>query len=69
MTRKSFIKTGSAAAAAAGFAGCMTANAGAGKLALLGGTPVMGKEFAKQKADIGDLEQVSLFRFTVERHG
>ena len=41
MTRKEFIKTGSAATAA-GFAGCMTASAGANKLALLGGTLHLG---------------------------
>lgn len=51
MTRKDFIKAGSAVAAA-GFGGCMTASAGANKLALLGGTPVLGNEFAKQKASI-----------------
>ena len=43
MTRKDFIKTGSAAATAAGFSGCFTATAGANKLALLGGTPVTTK--------------------------
>ena len=47
MTRKEFIKTGSAAATAAGLSGCLTATAGAGKLALLGGTPVVGAEEAK----------------------
>lgn len=52
MTRKDFIKRGSAAAAATGIAGCMTASAGAGKLALFGGTPVMGREFAKKNADM-----------------
>ena len=40
--RRDFVKTG-AVAAAAGFAGCATATTGAGKLALLGGTPVMGR--------------------------
>ncbi len=42
INRRDFVKTG-ATAAVAGFAGCMTATAGAGKLALLGGTPVVGK--------------------------
>ena len=48
MTRKDFIKTGSAAATAAGFSGCFTASAGASKLALLGGTPVVGKAEAAE---------------------
>ena len=52
MTRKDFIRKTSAAAAATGFAGCMTATAGADKLALFGGAPVMGKEFAKKNADM-----------------
>ena len=51
MTRKEFIKTGSAATAA-GFAGCMTASAGANKLALLGGTPVIGKDAAAKNGQI-----------------
>ena len=43
MTRKEFIKTGSAAATAAGVSGCLTATAGADKLAMLGGAPVVSK--------------------------
>ena len=51
MTRKEFIKTGSAAATAAGFTGCLTATA-ADKLALLGGTPVIGKAEAAKRVGI-----------------
>ncbi len=43
MNRREFIKTGSAAAAATTFGACATAK-GADKLAILGGTPVMGNE-------------------------
>ena len=52
MTRKEFIKAGSAAATAAGFSGCLTATAGASKLALLGGTPVIGKAEAAKRSGI-----------------
>ena len=52
MTRKQFIKTGSAAATAAGFNGCFTATAGAGKLALLGGPPVIGKAEAATNSKV-----------------
>lgn len=52
MTRKEFIQTGSAAATAAGFSGCLTAAAGANKLALLGGTPVVGKDEAAKAGGI-----------------
>ena len=52
MTRKQFIKTGSAAATAAGFSGCLTATAGAGKLALFGGTPVIGKAEATTNSKV-----------------
>ena len=52
MTRKDFIKKSTAAAATAGLAGCVTAVKGTNKLALLGGTPIMGDEFAKRNADM-----------------
>ena len=52
MTRKEFIGTGSAAVTAAGLSGCLTATAGADRLALLGGTPVMGREEAKRSGKI-----------------
>ena len=52
MTRKEFLKTGTAAAAATGVAGCLTATAGADKLALLGGTPVIGKAEAAKNSQI-----------------
>ena len=52
MTRKQFIRTGSAAATAAGFNGCFTATAGAGKLALLGGPPVIGKAEAATNSKV-----------------
>ena len=51
MTRKEFIKT-STVATAAGLSGCFTATAGAGKLALLGGVPVVSKE---EEATFGGL--------------
>ena len=43
VNRRDFVKTGAAAATAAGFAGCMTAGAGNAKLAFLGGTPIVSK--------------------------
>ena len=43
VNRRDFVKTGAAAATAAGFAGCMTAGAGNAKLALLGGAPLVSK--------------------------
>jgi hypothetical protein len=65
MTRKDFIKKSSAVAATTGISGCMTATAGANKLALFGGAPVMGKEFAKKNAD----KRLSRFYVTLEFPG
>ena len=43
VNRREFVKAGAAAVAAAGITGCATAGAGAGKLAILGGAPVVAK--------------------------
>ena len=43
VSRREFVKTGAATVAAAGISGCATATAGADKLAMLGGAPVVSK--------------------------
>ena len=48
VNRREFVKAGAAAVAAAGITGCATAGAGAGKLAILGGTPVVAKPEAAE---------------------
>ena len=47
INRRDFVKTSGAAAAATGFAGCLTATAGAGRLAMLGGAPIVSKTEAQ----------------------
>ena len=51
MNRRTFIKTGSAAVAATAFGGYATAG-GADKLAILGGTPVLGEADAGRIRDM-----------------